>query len=290
MNNYTKRFVLFALCIVTVFSLFACDKAPASPSADETSTNEVDETSVKDVESDAVVVIRRMHPFWGVLVDRTITGEVAENISKLLADAVPTGVTVPAIVEGNADDIKEEDYERYGVESGTTWVEANGRIYRFDKGYNLPAIVETYLGKGQELSCDESFARLLSDAWNYWPYDTYKVAVGPDIAPVEEAHIYTAESDVVIKILSVKVVDLTARGFARTGELRFTVTSKTDSIVHCLLKCDQSDHNLGSEESIDLELSAGIPKEATLKFAPYDFVPVLTAGNTKVIIDLKEKD
>ena len=271
-----KKFVSLLLSLCFIFALCAC------------TAEEIDDPS--EPESDTVITVRRLHAMGGEAY-KPVTGNMADDIIALIDSSAPTGRTMPALNGAGSDD--ENNFDSFyglGVESWTTWVEADGKLYRFSKDFKYCAEVETLLGEGQELECPQELAGLLADAWDYWPYDTYKVAAGPNHAPEEPEHLYSARSAVKVEIKSVKIKDESAGEYDRVGILTFTVESKQDVTLYCNLICNQSDDNLGSENSVKLELKAGKKQEASIEFEPYGnrFVPMLFVDKTKVIIDLAE--
>ncbi|MBP5155025.1 MAG: hypothetical protein J6252_00415 [Clostridia bacterium] len=302
MKRLAEDIIALTLCAIFALSLFACGQTgtPDAGSAAESSAAEsrAEETSADGSapDEDAALTIYTLHTFWLDVSSKTVTGSAAAELGRALAESDETGKTLPALADEepadgawNIDYLYFADSLNYDVkELGLTqWVETNGKLYRFD--LNGASLVERPLGEGRELAVDGEVKRMISGAWNYWPYDAYSVDYDVSTGAVTSARVYESESDVAVTVKSVRIKDGTEDSYDKVGILTFTVTSETGREIECLLVCNQSDDNLGSEKSVSLELAAAESREVEMEFEPYGrgFVPVLTAGNTLVRINLK---
>ena len=329
MKRLAEKLIALALCAFFALSLFACgqketpDPKPAAgssaagASAEESSAEEssadvsgAEETSATGSvpDEDAAITVYTLHAFRLDVGSKTVKGNAAAEIAGALAGADETGKTLPALAdeepeEGawNIDYMYFADSLNYDVKElgWTVWVETDGKLYRWD--LNGVSLVERPLGEGRELALGGEVKQMISDARNYWPYDTYRVDYDVSTGAMTNTRVYEAESSVAVTVRSVRIKEGTEESYYKAGILTFTVTSETAGIltftvtsetageIECLLVCNQSEDNLGSEKSVSIELAAGETREVEMEFEPYGrgFAPVLTAGNTRVFINLK---
>ncbi|MBO4277120.1 MAG: hypothetical protein J5925_01820 [Clostridia bacterium] len=306
MKHPVKNFIALALCALFALSLSACGQAgvPGASSATESSATESTGAESTGAESsasenvpdeEASLKIYRLHGFWLTIDTKKITGKTAAEIANALAALDETGETLPALAdeepEGgawNIDYFHYRDSFNFSTEDlgWTEWVETDGKLYRID--FNGVSIVERPLGEGRGLAAGE-VKGMISGAWNYWPYDAYRVDYDVSTGAMTSKRVDEAESGVSVTIESVRIKDGTADLYDKVGILRFRVESQTDRTAEAVLTCNQSDDNLGSEKSIRLTLAAGEPQEVEMEFLPYGrgFLPVLTVDKTMVQIFLK---
>ena len=291
-----KKLNVVFLCLLIITALCACgESAPAESSAPDVSVPaasapDVSSPGVSAPESGAEIVIRRLHPIGGESI-KYVRGAAADEIVALITSSAPTGERAPALNGiGSVDERDFMNFYALKIESWTSWVEFGGKTYRFDPGFQTCAEVGTLLGEGELLDIPEELPGLLSQAYSYWPYDTYRLTAGDGTVPGAAEHLYTAESKVKVTVVSAGIKDKSAGVYDRSGVLTFTAAAETDMTVLCTLTCDQSDDNLGSESEVSVELKAGVPQEVTMEFAPYGrgFVPELVIDNTRVIVIITE--
>lgn len=312
MKRLAEKLIALALCAFFALSLFACGqketpdpKSAAGSSAEESSGEEssaavsgAEETSATGSvpDEDAAITVYTLHAFWLDVGSKTVKGDAAAEIAGALAGADETGKTLPALAdeepeEGawNIDYMYFADSLNYDVKElgWTVWAETDGKLYRWD--LNGVSLVERPLGEGRELTLGGEVKQMISDARNYWPYDTYRVDYDVSTGAMTDTRVYESESGAAVTVRSVRIKEGTEESYCKAGILTFTVASETAGEIECLLVCNQSEDNLGSEKSVSIELAAGETREVEMKFEPYGrgFAPVLTAGNTRVFINLK---
>ena len=66
--------------------------------------------------------------------------------------------------------------------------------------------VDGHLGKGYVMNASEQLKKMISDAWQYHPYDYYTGSYNNEINEIELNHVYDAPSTVHVHIKKVEVV------------------------------------------------------------------------------------
>lgn len=119
------------------------------------------------------------------------TCELSDSIIAAVEKMTETGETVEKI----SDDVINEDTTQPPIERGTMWIELGSRIYRIDPDFAQLCRVDGHLGKGYVMNASSQLKKMISDAWQYHPYDYYTGSYNNRTDVTELYHVYNAPSE-----------------------------------------------------------------------------------------------
>lgn len=213
---------------------------------------------------------------YGISTKTISTCDLAYSIIDALAAMPETGKTAEKI----SDDILDEDMNQPPVDPGTMWIEVGSKIYRLDPDLTEFCRVESHLGAGYVLDMNDEFRKMLSDAWQYYPYDFYTGSYKNSTGEIELYHVFEAESSVHVHIKELSVESK----FNSVNSIKLELLSGTDQTVEISLHSAQSDDNLAAGDYREISLTKNKPEAVELSFGGWEYTYwiTLTVDNTRV--------
>ena len=122
---------------------------------------------------------------------------------------------------------------------------------------------------------------MISDAWQYHPYDYYTGSYNNRTDVTELYHVYNAPSDVRVHIKKVDVIN----DYDPQNKITVELISSADQTVHISLLCSQSGDNLAEGDQKDVALKAGRAEIIELSFGGwknFDYWIDISVHNTRI--------
>ena len=232
----------------------------------KTNSNEGNNGSTDDdgddlTESGYQAAIKMMRFNWdgyGISTKWIATCDLAYSIIDAVEELTETG----EVIEKISDAVVDENTTQPPIEPGTLWFEVGSKIYRIDPEFTQICRVDGHLGKGYVMNASEQLKKMISDAWQYHPYDYYTGSYNNETNEIELNHVYDAPSTVHVHIKKVEVIN----DYDPANKIILELTSTVDQSVYISLFCSQSGDNLAEGDSKDLTLQAGKPETVELTF------------------------
>ena len=241
----------------------------------------IQEPSSKDPEESgyqaAVKLMRYNWDGWGVSTKVVATCDLAYSIIDALEDMTETGETVKKI----SNDVVDESATQLPIERGTLWIEAGSKIYRIDPDFTQLCRVDGHLGKGYVMNVSEQVKKMISDAWQYHPYDYYTGSYNNETDEIKINHVYDAPSTVHVHIKKVEVVN----DHDPKNKISLELVSTVDQTISVSLFCSQSGDNLAEGDFKDITLKSGSAETIELSFGgwkDFNYWIDISIDNTKI--------
>ena len=206
----------------------------------------------------AIKMMRFNWDGYGISTKWIATCDLAYSIIDAVEELTETG----EVIEKISDDVVDENATELPIARGTLWFEVGSKIYRIDPDFTQICRVEGHLGKGYVMNASEQLKKMISDAWQYHPYDYYTGSYNNETNEIELNHVYDAPSTVHVHIKKVEVIN----DYDPANKIILELTSTVDQSVYISLFCSQSGDNLAEGDAKDLTLQAGKPETVELTF------------------------
>ncbi len=214
------------------------------------------------------------------IAEETMDGYAAKLIYEELEKMTPSGEKAEAIAEGKTLD--EGDRERLLTE-GTIWIETDDAIFRIDKDEKI-AKVETFLGAGEYLESESSFAEILDTIIDYYPKNTYLGSI--DGQDLDMRHICKADSDIELDISYIGARLRRTGTSARTFVITLELTSGTDASIKLFFGSSFDGTYSENVPCTVIELKAGVAEKVTLRRTlAADEILYLAAADHLILIE-----
>ena len=167
----------------------------------------VSESEKSDTKKETVMYIYQYDwDFSGVSYKTIRACEEASALIEALNSAKKTGEIAEKIADEVCDSFRDHIYSiSLPVETGTKWIEADGKLYRISRDYKQLCIVNSYLGAGEVLELTEELSDMIKDMKSYWPNNVYYGEYDKSNNEITLKHSYSANSSVDIKITEIDV-------------------------------------------------------------------------------------
>ena len=223
---------------------------------------------------------------YGVGQKGIYTCDLGYAILDCLSKLQETGDEIAKISEDTVNEFTSE----LPIAKGTVWLEC-GTVGTFRLNPEMTEIckVQTHLGEGKVLQMTDTLKELLHQAWYYHPYDYWSGSYENGTATLQQVYKnYSAVEWVAIENIHIENVH-----HSENNQIVLRIKASSSQTVNARLESYQSDDNLGSYDSKEIELVGG--EETTLEFAFcgfYDHIYWLsiTIDNTKIDLTINPRD
>lgn len=248
--------------------------------SDEGNKGGADDVGDDLTESGYQAAIKMMRFNWdgyGISTKWIATCDLAYSIIDAVEELTETGETIEKI----SDAVVDENTTQPPIERGTLWFEVGSKIYRIDPDFTQICRVEGHLGKGYVMNASEQLKKMISDAWQYHPYDYYTGSYNNETNEIELNHVYDAPSTVHVHIKKVEVVN----DYDPKNKITLELISTVDQSVYVSLFCSQSGDNLAEGDGKDVVLKAGKSETVELTFGgwkDFNYWIDISVDNTRI--------
>ena len=200
---------------------------------------------------------------WGISGKTVKSCDAVYTIIDELEIMKETGETVPKV----SDDVLNVGYAgTYPVDTGTMWLEYDGKIYRMTRDLEQICVVESHFGAGKVLEMTDKFRNAVTDVWQYAPYDYYwgTYQAGDDTVVLE--NVYKSNSTVKLRVTDIFV----EKKDHAHNIIAVELTSTVDQQVTIRLRAYKSSDNREMGDQEILQLENGVPVTVELTFGGWD--------------------
>ena len=262
-----------------------------SDDEEQESTSKVEDESDDDIEVPVQVTnseIKLKQYAWdghGYSTKTIPEGKLTKAIIDELAKMPETGVLVEGISDKTLDEYFDSYEEASLLDAGTMWLEVASQIYRLSPALSEGCHVADHLGEGYVISLTDEFRSLVSDAWQYYPYNYYTGEYISATGYLTLKRAFVADSTVEFGIKNIQIQE----GRDATNKITLGLTSTIRQEVDVRLDCRRSEDDLGDGDGKKVYLSAGKEEEVELTFSGWDnssFRIYITVDNTRLELEI----
>ncbi len=202
-----------------------------------------------------------------------------------LSELQETGTVIPKI----SDDFVDENAGELPVAPGTMWIECGSvGVFRLNPEWTEICKVQTHLGEGKALRMTDTLRELLGDAWNYYPNDCWSGTYENGEVTLEQVYKEASAVDSV----SIDNIYIENKIDSNNNKITLSILANESKTVKVSLMSYQSDDNLGTIESRDIDLTKN--EETTMDFEFYGFYNAsydvnIIIDNTRITLTINPK-
>ena len=209
-------------------------------------------------------------------------GALSDAIVSAIRNMTETGKVITKI----ADDFlnKEPTASRDFV--GAVWIEFDETTYRLDPDFKELCRVDMFNRKGYVLNMSEQVGKMIREALDYHPCDTYLGSYDNKKNEISISHVYDAPTTVHIHVKKLEVENQ----FRSQNRIVLELLSTTDQTVSLKLHSFQSSDNWGTLESKEVTLKAGEAQTVELEFfgwKDFHYRVNISVENTRLRLTIK---
>ena len=223
---------------------------------------------------------------YGIGQKEIYTCDLGYAIIDCLSKLEETGDVMPKISE----EVVNEFTGELPITRGTVWIECGSvGLFRLNPEMTEICKVQTHLGEGKVLQMTDTLKELLRQAWYYHPYDYWSGTYENGTVSLQQ--IYKSYS--AVECVEIESIHIENEHHSENNKITLRIQAKESKTVSVRLESYQSDDNLGSFETKEIELLNG--DETTVEFTFYGFYDYsywvsITIDNTKINLTINPKD
>ena len=248
----------------------------------------VSESKKTDTTKETVMYIYQYDwDFSGVSFKTIRACDEASALIQTLTSMKKTGKTAEKIADEVCDSFRDQVYSSsLPVETGTTWIETDGKLYRIDRDYTQLCLVESYLGAGEVLEFTDELKNMIIDMHNYWPNDVYSGEYDKSSNEITLRHLYSADSSVDIKI---KEIYVRFMYHYNKNKITLELTSDIYQIAEVNVLGYKSSDNLldGDRRNVPLRAGTNVADFSFGSSFDYYFWLSIKSGNTRITLKIQ---
>ena len=211
--------------------------------------------------------------------------DLSDAIIDCLSNLQETGSVTPKI----SNDTVNEFTGELPIERGTVWIECEALgLFRLNPEMTEICKVKTHLGKGKVLQITDTLKELLRQAWYYHPYDYWSGAYENGTVSLQQEY----KSDSVVEWVEIESIHIENEHHSENNKISLHIRANESKAVKVCLKSYQSDDNLGSIETKEIELINGDVTTVDFTFNGFYNDPYwvsITIDNTKINLEIDPK-
>lgn len=223
---------------------------------------------------------------YGIVTKEIYTCDLGYSIIDCLSELQETGEIIPKI----SDDVINDFVCDLPIRRGTVWIDCGSvGLFRLNPKMTEICAVESHLGEGKVLEMTDTLKGLLRQAWYYHPYDCWNGSYENGTVTLEQVYKkYSAVEWIAIENIHIENVH-----HSENNQITLRILASETKTANICLKSYQSNDNLGSFDSKEIELVSG--EEMTVDFTFYGFYNYtywvsITIDNTKIDLSINPKD
>lgn len=222
-----------------------------------------DPDSIPDSGYEAGFKMLRYHwSGYGFSKKEIFTCDLGYAIIDCLTKLQETGDVIPKISEDSINDFA----GKLPITSGTVWIECGSMgLFRLNPEMTEICKVQTHLGEGKVLQMTDTLKELLRQAWYYHPNDCWSGSYKNGEVTLQQEY----KTDSAVESVAIEGMHVENKHHSENNKIILSILAKESKTVDVRLQSYQSDDNLGSFESKELELIKG--DEITIEFTFFGF-------------------
>ncbi len=206
-------------------------------------------------------------------------------IMDCLSKLQETGEIIPQISDDAVDELAGE----LPITRGTVWIECKSvGLFRLNPEMTEICEVQTHLGEGKALQMSDTLKELLRQAWHYHPNDCWYGTYENDTVTLQQVY----KTDSAIEWVAVDRIHIENKHHSDNNKITLRIRANESKIVNIRLESYQSDDNLGSQDSKEIELIKDGETKVDLTFYGFyncSYRVSIMVDNTRITLTIKSK-